>query len=84
MVSHVKMTLNIDDSVTQRLREEASQRGTTKSAPVEAGLHRLLAASAVERKEPDTLPALPTWSGGAFLVDIADCDALYRALEEDE
>lgn len=30
------------------------------------------------------LPPLPTFHGGGFLVDIADRDALYRAMEEDE
>ena len=40
----MKTTLNIDDSVMQRLREEAAQRGTTMSALVEAGLRRVLAA----------------------------------------
>ena len=32
MVSHMKTTLNIDDTVMQRLREEAARRGTTMSA----------------------------------------------------
>ena len=32
----MKTTLNIDDTVMQRLREEAARRGTTMSAPVEA------------------------------------------------
>ena len=84
MVCHMKTTLNIDDSVMQRLREEAARRGTTMSALVEAGLRRVLAAPAVAAEEPDPLPPLPTWHSGGFLVDIADRDALYRAMEEDE
>ena len=36
--AHMKTTLNIDDSVMQRLREAAARRGTTMSALVEAGL----------------------------------------------
>lgn len=35
--SILKTTLNIDDSVMQRLREESARRGTTMSALVEAG-----------------------------------------------
>lgn len=42
MVIHMKTTLNIDDSVMQRLREEAARRGKTMSELVEAGLRRVL------------------------------------------
>ena len=54
------------------------------SALVEAGLRRVLAAPAVAGRQPDTLPPLPTWNSGGFRVDIADRDALYRVMEEDE
>ena len=82
MVFHMKTTLNIDDSVMQRLREEAARRGTTMSALVEAGLRRVLAAPETA-KRPDSLPSLPSWNGGEELVDISDRDALYRAMEEE-
>lgn len=82
MVSHMKTTLNIDDSVMQRLREEAAMRGTTMSALVEAGLRRVLAPE-VPANEPDDPPPLPTWNSGGFKVDVADRDALYRVMEED-
>ena len=39
----MKTTLNIDDTVMQRLREEAARRGTTMSAFVEAALRSVLA-----------------------------------------
>ncbi len=76
----MKTTLNIDDSVMQRLREEAVRRGTTMSTLVEAGLRRVLAASEVV-DAPETLPPLPSWNGGEELVDISDREALYRAME---
>ncbi len=80
----MKTTLNIDDSVIQRLREAAARRGTTMSALVEAGLRRVLA----EPKQMDApsggLAPLPTWHSGGFRVDIADRDALYQAMEEEE
>ena len=38
----MKTTLNIDDTVMRRLREEAARRGTTMSALVEAGIRRIL------------------------------------------
>ena len=80
----MKTTLNIDDSVMQRLREEAARRGTTMSALVEAGLRRVLAPPEAAKGEPANLPPLPTWRSGGFLVDIDDRDALYRAMEEGE
>ena len=84
MVCHMKTTLNIDDSVMQRLREEAVRRGTTMSALVEAGLRRVLAPELPVAEEANTLPPLPTWRGGPELVDISDRDALYRAMEEED
>ena len=83
MVCHMKTTLNIADSVMQRLREEATRRGTTMSALVEAGLRRLLAESSLSDGQPAGLPPLPAWNGGAELVDLSDRDALYRAMEEE-
>ena len=78
----MKTTLNIEETVMQRLREEAARRGTTMSALVEAGLRRVLAAPEV-MDSPETLPPLPSWNGGEELVDISDREALYRALEEE-
>lgn len=79
----MKTTLNIDDSVMQRLREEAARRGTTMSALVEAGLRRVLATPDVPGEPPEALPPLPTWNSGGHLVNIDDRDALYRAMEEE-
>ncbi len=31
--------------------------------------------------EPEALPPLPAFDGGKLLVDVADRDALYRAME---
>ena len=79
----MKTTLNIDDSVMQRLREEAARRGTTMSALIEAGLRRVLAPEVSSADKADELPSLPTWRGGPELVDISDRDALYRAMKEE-
>ena len=84
MVCHMKTTLNIDDTVMQRLREEAPRRGTTMSALVEAGLRHVLnegpAASYEAGDQP--LPPLPKWHGGGVRVDVANRDELYRVMEE--
>ncbi len=81
MVSHMKTTLNVDDSVMQRLREEAARRGTTMSALVEAGLRRILAPRVPPVNLRDSLPPLPTWDSGGHLVNIDDREALYRKME---
>lgn len=82
MVSHMKTTLNIDDSVMQRLREEAARRGTTMSALVEAGLRRVLDEGQVTLTDMDSLAPLPTWRCGGLLVDIANREELHRVMEE--
>ena len=82
MFLHMKTTLNIDDTVMQRLREAAARRGTTMSALVEAGLRRVLAEPGPPGEEP-VLPPLPSWNGGKELVDLTNREALYRAMEED-
>jgi Arc/MetJ family transcription regulator len=77
MVSHMKTTLNIDDSVMARLKREAARSGRTMSELVESALRNLLG------KQPDReqLPPLPSFDGGGALVKIADRDSLYSAME---
>jgi hypothetical protein len=77
MANHMKTTLNIDASVMARLKREAARRGCTMSELVEAAL-RLLLQSREPRQE---LPPLPTFKSGGHLVDIADREALYHAME---
>ena len=82
MVYHMKTTLNIDDTVMQRLKEVAAQRRTTMSALMEAGIRHILAEpESVDATE--TLPPLPKWRSGGFRVDIANREALYRVLEDE-
>ena len=75
----MKTTLNIDDTVMQRLREEVPRRGTTMSALVEAGIRRILDE---DPSDSPPLPPLPTWHGGPMTVDVANRDELYRVMEE--
>jgi hypothetical protein len=60
-----------------RLRREAARTGRTLSELVEIALRRLLQA----RPEPTGLTPLPSFDSGGVLVDIADGDALYKAME---
>jgi len=77
MVNHMKTTLNIDETVMVRLRRESARTGRTMSELVETALRQLLQskAGAVEMRP------LPSFTSGGALVDIADREALYRAME---
>ena len=77
MFFHMKTTLNIDDGVMTRLRREAARSGRTMSELVETALRGLLQAKAATVE----LRPLPSFNSGGALVDIADREALYRAME---
>jgi hypothetical protein len=78
MVFHMKTTLNIDDSVMARLKRESLRQGRTMSDLVETALRLLFRP----RKEAHALRALPTFNSGGMLVDIANREALYEAMED--
>jgi len=78
MVFHtMKTTLNIDDAVMERLKREAARQGRTMSELMESALRLLFQM----RKQRPELPPLPSFSSGGALVDIADREALYAAME---
>jgi len=79
IVFRMKTTLIIDDGVMKQLRQEAARRGTTISALVEAALRMLLYGPG--RTPVRKLPPLPSFHGGRPLVEVADREALYRAME---
>jgi hypothetical protein len=85
MVSHMKTTLNIDDSVMQRLREEAARQGRTMSELVEGGLRLILDGPRQDAGAPAERRAttLPTWDSGGARVDLADREALRERMEGD-
>jgi hypothetical protein len=80
MVFHTKTTLNIDDTVMDRLRREAARQHKTMSELVEAAL-RLLFQAPNRTGKKKKLPRLPTFHSGGYLVDIADRNALYDVME---
>jgi hypothetical protein len=73
----MKTTLNIDNTVMAQLKREAARQGRTMSELVETAL-RMLFRSSRKREEP---PPLPTFRSVGALVDVADRDALYQAME---
>ena len=66
----MKTTLNIDDTVMAELKREAARQGRTMS--------ELVVAS---QRKRGRMPALPKFRSGGALVDVADRDALYHAME---
>ncbi len=80
MVFHMKTTLNIDDTVMRRLREESARQGRTMSELVEAGLRRVLDEPAANPAEQ--LPELPSWHSGGARVDVANREALHELIDQ--
>ncbi len=79
MVFHMKTTLVIDDTVLDRVREEATKRGRTISELVETALRDFL----TRKPETRPLPPLPVWDGGGLLVDVANREELDEILGDD-
>ncbi len=77
MVAHMKTTLQIDDTVMALLKREAARQGRTMSELVETALRNLFRS----QKKPVDLSPLPAFHSGGAMVDIADRDALYQAME---
>ena len=75
----MKTTLNIDATVMKELKREAARRGCTMSDLVESALRLQLRP----KKPAAELPPLPSFSMGEELVDVANREALYRAMEEE-
>ncbi len=73
----MKTTLNIDETVMNQLRREAARQGRTMSDLVETALRSLFQS----QKKPPPLAPLPTFDSGGAMVDVADRDALYQAME---
>ena len=76
-ITNMKTTLNIDDTIIEELKREAARQGRTMSELVETALRLLLRS----HRKREKLVALPTFHSGGTLVDIADRNALYQAME---
>ena len=78
MIFHMKTTLNIDDTVMNRLKRESVRQSRTMSELVEAALRAFLRAPGHSSND---LPKLPRLRSGGARVDVADRDALYEMME---
>lgn len=72
----MKTTLIIPDHLMRALKRRAAQRGETLSAVVAEALRKGL-----ETARPRNPSPLPVHRMGRPRVDVADRDALYRAME---
>ena len=77
LVNHMKTTLNIDDQLMAKVKQEAARQGRTMSEFIESALRLALQANRKQVRQT----ALPTFRGGAFRVNVADNDALQDFME---
>jgi len=73
----MKTTLILPDHIVRELKRRAARRGETLPAVVAEAHRRGLAAP----DAPRDLPPLPRYRMGRPMVDLADRDALYRAMD---
>ena len=74
----MKATFTIDATLLRQLKEEAESRRTTVSALAEESIRRWLADCASPNDLSQGLPRFRS----EVLVDLADRDKLYEAMEE--
>ena len=80
MFIHMKTTLIIPDHLFRELKSRAARTGEKLSAVVAEVLHRGLQTE--EDGDQSSMEPLPVHAMGKPTVDLADRDALYRAMEE--
>lgn len=81
MLVCMRTTINLPDSLAEAVKHRAHAEGRTFTSVVEEALREALAASA----EPVAVPTLPAYGEptGRFLIDPADREALWAALDAD-
>ncbi len=81
MLMCMRTTLNLPDGLVEAAKAKAAAEGRTLTSVVEEGIRAVLEVPA-PRPSATTLPAYGE-AGGRFLVDPADRDALWAALDID-
>lgn len=77
MVFQVKTTLNIDERLMAKVKQEAARQGRTMTEFIESALRLALQS----RRGKARLTPLPTFRGGPFRANVADNDALQDLME---
>jgi hypothetical protein len=77
----MRTSINLPDGLLEAARERARRDGRTLTSLIEEGLRGVLARTQSSGEDLD----LPRWGTGTgqVLVDLADRDALERALDDD-
>jgi hypothetical protein len=83
MLICVRTTINLPDALAQEARARAVAEKRTFTSLVEEGLRSVLADHERAREAPQPLPSFGDQTG-RFLVDPADREALWAALDADD
>lgn len=75
----MKITVNLSKDTIARMKSEAVRQGRTMSELVEMELRAMFEP---QKQPPKRIPKLPRFPMGRALVDIADRDALYDAMDD--
>ena len=81
----MRTTLILEDSIYQRAKVTAAERGVTVASVIEEALHLLLASES--RQPPASLGPMPVDAGLSWArqgVDINDSRALLEVMDSDE
>jgi hypothetical protein len=81
MVVCMRATINLPDALAEAAKARARAEGRTFTSLVEEGLRSVLSHA----DEPAPIEPLPAYGepGGRLLIDLADRDALWSALDAD-
>lgn len=81
MVVCMRATINVPDALAEAAKARARAEGRTFTSLIEEGLRSVLARA----EEPAPIEPLPAYGdpAGRPLVDLADRDALWSALDAD-
>jgi hypothetical protein len=77
----MRTTINLPDALAEAAKARAAAENRTFTSLVEEGLRTVLE----RRPDADDIAPLPTYGDpdGRFLIDLADRDALWNALDAD-
>ena len=81
MLVCMRTTINLSDALATQAKARAAAEGRTFTSLVEEGLRSVLYDDAPERSQPAPLPSFGD-PNGRLLVDLADKEALWAALDQ--